>query len=119
MPHRVATQSKPVPGVNKHQLYDRYKRDRDAKRFYNSRAWLMLRLLKLQLDPLCEPCKASGTYVPASIVHHKHERRHNPELSLALDNLESMCESCHSRLHAVARGGACTDNDACADSTPA
>lgn len=56
--------------------------------------------MKLRTDPLCERCKALGDLVPATMVHHKLERADHPDLELELENLESLCASCHSRHHA-------------------
>lgn len=102
MPHRVTThRSTDAPAVNRHREYDRAARDQEAKSFYNSVAWRKLRRLKLVTDPLCEQCRAKEIYVPATIVHHVKPRREQPDLALDLDNLESLCDSCHSRTHAA------------------
>lgn len=101
MPHRVAShRPRSLPQANRHQSYDRYQRDREAKAFYNSRAWRMLRSLKLALDPVCEDCLKKDMLVPATVVHHEKERSEHPHLALSLENLRSKCAPCHSRLHA-------------------
>ncbi len=101
MPERIPShRPRRLPGPGRHRDYDRHARDRDSARFYCSARWRTLRLSKLRQDPLCERCKAQGTLVPATIVHHKVERRDEPELELEWDNLESLCPSCHSRHHA-------------------
>lgn len=64
--------------------------------FYNSQAWKKLRLHKLSIDPVCEHCNAAF----ADQVHHVKEVSECPELSLVLENLESVCGSCHSKHHA-------------------
>lgn len=75
-------------------------RHRESNRFYASIPWLKVRLCKLQQDPLCEPCKEKGLLVAAMVVHHKVELRDDWSVALDMDNLMSMCSSCHSRLHA-------------------
>jgi 5-methylcytosine-specific restriction enzyme A len=86
--------------VGRHADYDRIARDPGGKRFYNSDVWRRLRLSKLRQDPLCQRCLLKGFLVLALIAHHVKERRDFPELALEIDNLESLCASCHSALHA-------------------
>lgn len=101
MPNRVPSHKpRRLAGPGRHREYDRTARDADGKRFYHSDAWLKLRRLKLSINPLCERCLKRGMLTPASIAHHKQERRDHPELALELDNLESLCASCHSSEHA-------------------
>lgn len=51
--------------------------------------WRKTRAIKLRLDPLCEECGK-----PAVDVDHKVAKRRGG--SDALDNLRSLCKSCHS-----------------------
>lgn len=98
MPRRIPTYRPPGSspgGPARQREYDRCRRDRDAKRFYDSAPWLKLRRLKLTADPLCERCRSQGRTVVASQVHHRHELRARPDLALDLDNLESLCLPCH------------------------
>jgi 5-methylcytosine-specific restriction protein A len=101
MPSRVPSFRSPSLAGDRHREYDRFARDREAKRFYDSGPWRKLRAWKLATDPLCERCKASGRYVAASHVHHRTERSEAPELALDEANLESLCHPCHSRHHAT------------------
>ena len=81
-------------------------RDDPTVRFYSRRSWrgsdhkLGTRDLKLRQDPLCEDCKARGRLVVATEVHHKVEVRIDADASLDIDNLESLCSPCHSRITA-------------------
>jgi 5-methylcytosine-specific restriction endonuclease McrA len=47
---------------------------------------------------LCEVCGGVG-----EIVHHKvpltEANMHNPKISLASENLQLVCRSCHKRIH--------------------
>lgn len=68
--------------------------------FYLSLAWRSLRLVALNRDNfLCQPCLRKGVIKRATMVHHKNPIDKFPELALALDNLESECDSCHNREH--------------------
>ena len=78
-----------------HRDYDRRRRDREAKRFYDSVAWKRVRRLKLATAPLCERCQSRGLTVVADQVHHKQELRDRPDLALDVANLESLCRCCH------------------------
>jgi 5-methylcytosine-specific restriction enzyme A len=81
--------------------YQATRTDKEEQAFYNSTAWRKFRLIKLANDPLCEPCKARGVLVAANIVHHKKSVKTDPHLRLDMDNTESICKPCHSRLHAI------------------
>jgi 5-methylcytosine-specific restriction endonuclease McrA len=106
MPYRVPTHRPPHLGspldarraAGRH--YSRYRRDKDRQAFYQSAAWRGVRDLRLSLNPYCAPCLARGDYTPATFVHHKVPIEVDPSLALDLDNTESQCRSCHSRLHA-------------------
>jgi 5-methylcytosine-specific restriction enzyme A len=100
MPHRVPTYRASVPTASRHQEYDCYARDPQSKRFYSSVAWQKLRGMKLRRDPLCAECSKRGQLTPATHAHHVIEVQDDQSLRLELDNLQSLCSSCHSRLHA-------------------
>ena len=69
--------------------YDKYFRDKKAKRFYNSRWWRQCRRFKLLCNPLCT-CGQLATE-----VHHLQPIAKRPDLALDIDNLESVCHRCH------------------------
>jgi 5-methylcytosine-specific restriction protein A len=88
------------------RIYDRMRRrkagsDREAIQFYDSQAWDRLRQIRLSMNPWCMVCESRGIGEPATIVHHIKEVRTHWELRLELDNTQSLCRSCHSRLHAI------------------
>lgn len=70
-----------------------------AKKFYKSAAWRQCKdgYLKTQ-DYICERCNG-----PAKIVHHKRYIDSNSindsTVTLAWDNLEALCQDCHTREH--------------------
>ena len=97
-PSRATIPSLPTP--------DRTSEAKARQSWYRSKRWQGTRRIKLQASPLCERCQAEGRITPASHVHHKIEVAEDISLALDLDNLESLCLSCHSRHHASERGRA-------------
>lgn len=73
------------------------KKERDA--FYGSRRWRRFRLAYLREHPLCGRCLAKGFYVPTYIPHHIIDRLERPDLAWDEDNLEPLCNACHTRHH--------------------
>jgi 5-methylcytosine-specific restriction enzyme A len=72
----------------------------NIKAFYNSGLWQHKRIEALERDNNeCQKCKAKGLYSEADCVHHKKYVRNCPELALDLDNLISLCNSCHDEEH--------------------
>lgn len=58
----------------------------------------------LSEHPYCERCLKRGYFIPAEHVHHKKyidtpEKVNDPMLALNPDNLEALCEPCHSIEH--------------------
>jgi len=70
------------------------------KKFYLSPEWRLLRRIKLVENPLCEECKQNDLLTIAVDVHHIVEVADNPLLALKIDNLASLCKSCHSKITA-------------------
>lgn len=66
---------------------------------YASKRWKTLRKIFLQDNPLCAYCQLHDEIRSAQIVHHKIYVRDDDELIFDYDNLESLCKSCHSKLH--------------------
>ncbi|MFD0768860.1 HNH endonuclease [Bacillus sp. CGMCC 1.60114] len=86
--------------MTNHKQYDKYQRNKEAKRFYNSDAWKRCRSLALIRDNhLCQECFKRDDITSAVMVHHIKEREDHPELSLVLDNLISLCNACHNKEH--------------------
>lgn len=74
--------------------------------FYTSAKWLRKRAKILRRDKyLCVECRRygrtdrNGNPIRADTVHHIKHRSAYPELSLTDDNLVSLCESCHNKMH--------------------
>lgn len=75
-----------------------------AKSFYQSDAWKKARQTAIKrANGLCERCRVAGRFVPGVIVHHKKYitpgNIHDARITLALDNLELVCEDCHNKEH--------------------
>lgn len=80
--------------------YDKYKRNADAKRFYDSKAWKQVRQAALQRDNYtCQVCWSKGKYTAGNTVHHIIELLDDWSLALVLENLQTVCDSCHAEKH--------------------
>ncbi|MFW5438756.1 HNH endonuclease [Paenibacillus apiarius] len=91
---------------DEYKQYDKYKRNKEAKAFYNSTAWKKCRKLALKRDHyLCQECLRNMTLTSADMVHHIRDREEYPELALVIDNLESLCNPCHNKEHPEKGGG--------------
>lgn len=76
--------------------YNLYERDKKAQRFYQSEEWKAVRRKKLSINPLCEECLRQGKLTKAVMVDHITPIRQGGA-ALDLNNLQSLCWSCHSR----------------------
>ncbi len=82
------------------RYYDKYKRNKEAKAFYNSKAWKDKRAAIRRRDNYrCIPCWNNGTYSKGTIVHHKVELLDDWSLALEDSNLETVCHDCHEVEH--------------------
>ena len=77
------------------QLYDKARAPIHNKR-YNYQ-WRKLRTRFLNAHPLCEMCKAEGRYTTATEVHHIKPLADGGTSDV--NNLMSLCKSCHARIH--------------------
>ena len=82
--------------VNKE--YNKYKRDEESKRFYNSKAWRRLAALQIKREPLCAECLKAGRITPAAIADHIRPVREGGQ-KYDIDNLQSLCRACHNKKH--------------------
>ncbi|OIK13582.1 endonuclease [Bacillus sp. MUM 116] len=84
----------------KHRYYDKYKRNKEARAFYKSAAWLNCRKIVLIRDTyLCQECLRKGKITAANTVHHIKHLEEYPDLALDIDNLETICRPCHNNEH--------------------
>lgn len=69
-------------------------------KFYKTKEWLDKRQEMLIRDNYeCQMCKAKGRVSKATTVHHIKHYKDHPYLALTDDNLMSVCEVCHNKLH--------------------
>lgn len=77
------------------RYYDQHKRDPDAKRFYDSKAWKAARAKKLHDEPVCEECGQK-------LAEHVHHKKPLADCTTAervdQTNLESVCQPCHNKI---------------------
>ena len=71
------------------------------KRFYDTRQWRKIRLIQLSKEPLCRLCEARGKITPATIVDHVVPHDGDWEKFTDMDNLQSLCASCHSGIKRI------------------
>ena len=64
---------------------------------YKTAKWVNLRNLKINRSPLCEECQRMGITTLATTVDHIVPWRGNMDLFFDIDNLQSLCTSCHNR----------------------
>lgn len=82
------------------KYYNKYIRDKHSTSFYKSKEWKQTRQLVLMRDNyLCQSCLKQDRVVPAVMVHHIVELKQDWNKRLDLNNLESMCNSCHNKVH--------------------
>lgn len=78
----------------------RYNASRPARHgFYSTPEWRRLRDWYRARHPLCEECQRQGRVTAAELVHHRVEISEGGA-PLDPENLESLCWSCHSKVHA-------------------
>lgn len=67
---------------------------------YKSKKWKKKRAVILRRDKyLCQECKKYGRKREAVTVHHIKHVDEYPELAYNDDNLVSLCNACHNKMH--------------------
>ena len=69
----------------------------DYYKWYYRKSWKILRNKKLRQTPYCEDCFRYHTMTHANEVDHITPHRGDVHLFFNEDNLQSLCEPCHSR----------------------
>ena len=82
--------------VEERRKYDKYERSTDVNRKYG-RAWKRIRDRYAAEHPLCEMCLKEGRLTPVQEVHHILPVSKGG--THARDNLMSLCQSCHTKIH--------------------
>lgn len=83
--------------AERYRDYDKNRRDKRATAFYNSKEWERAREQALVRDHgLCQHCLKNKRMMMAGMVDHIIPIKINWRLRTALDNLQSLCNRCHS-----------------------
>jgi 5-methylcytosine-specific restriction endonuclease McrA len=67
---------------------------------YDTYQWKKVRKLQLQRESLCRTCLSASRIVAASVADHviRYNTKEGQELGFFnMDNLQSLCSSCHAR----------------------
>lgn len=97
---KAKTERKKVTNARANKKYNKFNRNAEHVRFYQSREWKALRAVKLsQCGYMCEDCKAKGLITLAVDVHHIVEIADDWDKRLDIDNLRALCVSCHNNRH--------------------
>lgn len=68
--------------------------------FYKSTRWIKKRERALRRDQYeCRECRRYGKITQATTVHHIYPLQDYPQYRLSLDNLLSLCHTCHNQMH--------------------
>jgi len=68
--------------------------------FYKTAKWKSKRENVLRRDEyMCRECRRYGRTTPATTVHHILPLEQRPDLKLNSQNLISLCEQCHNKMH--------------------
>lgn len=83
---------------NRDKRYDKFKRNKQSKSFYDSDGWRAVRQLALRRDRnLCVLCFNHKRMVKADVVDHIIPIQVDWSKRLLLNNLQSLCHACHNR----------------------
>ncbi len=77
--------------------YELYQRKYNHRERYDGR-WDKVRNIYIKNHPLCEECLKENITTVGELVHHKIPIEDGGE-KYDFDNLETVCRSCHSKLH--------------------
>ena len=92
-----------MPTINKKQITTsnvNKERTKQRQSFYNKSEWRKIRKAKLMAQPLCELCGAVAEHIHHIISFvNEDDAMKQMELLLNWENLQSLCQECHNRLH--------------------
>jgi 5-methylcytosine-specific restriction endonuclease McrA len=73
------------------------RRNREGRRRYYTARWRRLRRKVLARDyGLCQQCRREGRVETGNQIDHIIRAEERPDLFYSLENLETLCGSCHS-----------------------
>lgn len=68
--------------------------------FYKTKKWIRKRNTTLRRDGYtCQECRRYGKGTQATTVHHVYPLELYPSLALVSENLISLCNKCHEKMH--------------------
>jgi len=67
---------------------------------WDNRRWRSLSKQYRANNPFCEVCFSKGKYTGVEEVHHKVKIKEAPHLMFNVDNLMSVCRTCHKEIEA-------------------
>lgn len=69
-------------------------------RFHKQPKWIRKRKVILRRDEyMCRHCRRYGKTTQATMVHHIYPVEDYPQLGLVNENLISLCNGCHEKMH--------------------
>ncbi len=72
----------------------------NGRKIYDSKRWDTLRKKALVRDNyMCRECARYGRKTAATQVHHIKHVEDCPEKQFELENLMSLCDACHNKMH--------------------
>ncbi len=86
----------------KRDYYDRFYRDKESKKFYQSAQWRKVKEMKLAMSPCCQACEQAGKTVKADVVHHLIPIKKGVK-KVDMDFLVSLCHPCHQSIESEMR----------------
>lgn len=101
IPYGSECQCKAEHNRNRHKYYDRTQRNQEAVAIYHSTAWAIARQTAIARDNgLCLLCLTDKRITPCDMVHHIVEISEDQGRAYDKDNLISLCNGCHAKVHA-------------------
>lgn len=96
-----STERCPTCTKQDNKQYTKYIRAKDRQKIYNCKRWRDVRELALLRDNfLCVHCNNKDIQTKATEVHHIIYLEDDITLAYSLDNLVSLCATCHQQVHA-------------------
>jgi 5-methylcytosine-specific restriction protein A len=98
MSERYCTEHKRNVATVKHQTYDKFSRNKEHAKFYNSKEWRETRKIVLERNGgLCVRCAQLDMITNADVVDHIVPITKDHSKRLELSNLQPLCHPCHNR----------------------
>lgn len=90
----------------RNKAYNSSLRNKEQEKVYHTKQWdIAKRQVALRDNSLCRLCFSNRSWTASQLVHHIVEVEEDTTLVYSVDNLISLCESCHQQVHAEYRNG--------------